>query len=97
MPKRVSMKGRGLEAAYGAFEAAPVRRRASTEAYLQPGTPEQQQNDPALLKATFYLDRDTIELLESLWLDERRRGHRGRSKSALVRVAIRLLAEREGS
>src|SRR2546428_7635570 len=98
MPKRVSMKGRGLEAVYGAFEAAPVRRPASTEAYLQPGTPEQQQNDPALLKATFYLDRDTIELLESLWLDERRRGQRGRrSKSALVRVAIRLLAEREGS
>ena len=40
MPKRVSMKGRGLEAVYGAFEAAPVRRRASTEAYLQPGTPD---------------------------------------------------------
>jgi hypothetical protein len=97
MPKRVSMKGRGLEAVYGAFDAAPVRRSASIDAYVQPGSPEQQQDDPALLKATFYLDRDTIQLLESLWLNERRGGRRGRSKSALVRLAIRLLAEREGS
>jgi hypothetical protein len=97
MPKRVSMKGHGLEAVYGAYKATPVRRSASIEAYPQPGPPEQQHDDPALLKATFYLDRDTIEILESLWLDERRRGRRGRSKSALVRLAIRLLAEREQS
>ncbi|SRR6266542_5038572 len=97
MPKRVSMKGRGLEAVYGAYDATPVRRSASIAAYPHPGSPEQQRNDRALLKATFYLDRDTIEMLESLWLDERRRGRRGRSKSALVRLAIRLLAEREQS
>ena len=97
MAKRVSMKGRGLEAVYGAFDAAPVRRPAGIDTYPQPGPPEQQHDDPALFKATFYLDRDTIELLEHLWLDERRSGRRGRSKSALVRVAIRLLAEREGS
>jgi hypothetical protein len=94
MPKRVSMKGRGLEAVYGAFDPAPVRRPASIDAYVQPGSPEQQQEDPALLKATFYLDHDTIDLLENLWLAERRRGRRGRSKSALVRAAIHLLAER---
>ena len=97
MPKRVSMKGRGLEAVYGAYEAAPVHRSAGVDAYDPPGSPEQQPHDEVLLKATFYLDRDTIDLLESLWLADRRRGRRGRSKSALVRLAIRLLAEREGS
>ena len=97
MPKSVSMKGRGLEAVYGAYEAAPVHPSAGIDAYPQPGSPEQQPDDQALLKATFYLDRDTIDLLESLWLADRRRGRRGRSKSALVRLAIRLLAEREGS
>ena len=91
------MKGRGLEAVYGAYEAAPVHPSAGIDAYPQPGSPEQQPDDQALLKATFYLDRDTIDLLESLWLADRRRGRRGRSKSALVRLAIRLLAEREGS
>src|SRR5438132_9482639 len=74
MPKRVSMKGRGLEAVYGAFDPAPVRRPASIDAYVQPVSPEQQEEDPALLKATFYLDHDTIDLLENLWLAERRRG-----------------------
>jgi len=97
MPKSVSMKGRGLEAVYGAYEAAPVHPSAGIDAYPQPGSPEQQPDDQALLKATFYLDRDTIDLLESLWLAERRRGRRGRSKSALVRLAIRLLGERKGS
>jgi len=97
MPKRVSMKGRGLEAVYGAYEAKPVHPSAGIDAYPQPGSPKQQPDEQALLKATFYLDRDTIELLESLWLNERRGGRRGRSKSALVRLAIRLLAEREGS
>ena len=33
MPKRVSMKGRGPEAVYGAYEAAPVRRNAGVDAY----------------------------------------------------------------
>jgi len=89
------MKGRGLEAVYGAYEAAPVHRSAGVDAYPQPSSPEQQPDDQALLKATFYLDRDTIDVLENLWLTERRRGRRGRSKSALVRLAIRLLAERE--
>jgi|SRR5438876_12450335 len=97
MPKRVSMKGRGLEAVYGAYEAAPIHRSASVDAHDPPGSPAQQPDDEVLLKATFYLDRDTIDLLESLWLADRRRGRRGRSKSALVRLAIRLLAEREGS
>jgi len=97
MPKRVSMKGRGLEAVYGAYEAAPVHPSAGIDAYPQPGSPEQQPDDQVLLKATFYLDRDTLDLLESLWLAERRRGRRGRSKSALVRLAIRLLGERKGS
>ena len=97
MPKRVSMKGRGLEAIYGAYEAAPVRRSAGLDAYHPPGSPDQQPDDQALIKATFYLDRDTIDLLESLWLADRRRGRGGRSKSALVRLAIRLLAERERS
>jgi|SRR5438105_5497375 len=95
MPKRVSMKGRGLEAVYGAYEATPVHRSAGVDAYGQPGSPEQQPDGQGLLKATFYLDRDTIDLLERLWLAERKRGRRGRSKSALVRVAIRLLDERE--
>jgi hypothetical protein len=51
--------------------------------YLQPGSPEQQHNDPALLKgATFFvLESPFDEMLEGLWLDERRRGRRGRSKS----------------
>src|SRR2546427_7744104 len=97
MPKRVSMKGRGLEAVYGAYEAAPVHPSAGIDDYPQPGSPEQQPDDQALLKATFYLDRDTIDLLESLWLAERRRGRRGRSKSALGRLAIRLRGERHGS
>ena len=96
MAKRVSMKGRGLEAVYGAFDEAPVRRPAGIDAYPQPGSREQQQSEPSILKATFYLDEDTIALLENLWLAERRRGRRGRSKSALVRAAIHLLAEREG-
>ena len=84
MPKRVSMKGRGLEAVYGAYEAAPVHLSAGVDAHPQPGSPEQQSGDQALVKATFYLDRDTMELLESLWLNERRSGRRGRTKSALV-------------
>ena len=45
------MKGRGLEAVYGAYEAAPVRRAAGVDAYPQPGSPEQQPDDQALLKA----------------------------------------------
>ena len=95
MPKRVSMKGRGLEAVYGAYEGAPVRRSAGVDAYPKPGSPEQQPDNQPLLKATFYLDRDTIDLLERLWLAERKRGRQGRSKSALVRLAIRLMDERE--
>jgi len=93
MPKRASMKGRGLEAVYGDYEAAPVRRTAGATTSQQGGLPAGDQSDRALLKATFYLDRESIELLERLWLDQRRRGRRGPSKSALVRLAIRLLAE----
>ena len=73
MPKRVSMKGRGLEAVYGAYEAAPIHRSASVDAHDPPGSPAQQPDDEVLLKATFYLDRDTIDLLERLWLADRRR------------------------
>ncbi len=92
MAKRVSMKGRGLEAVYGDYRAAPVRRTTGVDVYGQSGAPAK-QTDQSLLKATFYLDRETIDLLERLWLDQRRRGRRGSSKSALVRMAIRLLAE----
>jgi hypothetical protein len=93
MAKRVSMKGRGLEAVYGDYKTTPVRRTTGVDVYRQGGA---QANEPdhSLLKATFYLDRETIELLERLWLDQRKSGRRGSSKSALVRMAIRLLAER---
>ncbi len=94
MAKRVSMKGRGLEAVYGDYRAAPVRRLTGVDVYGQGGTPANEA-DHSLLKATFYLDRETIELLEKLWLDQRRSGRRGSSKSALVRMAIRLLADRD--
>src|SRR2546425_4892742 len=92
MAKRVSMKGRGLEAVYGDYRtSAPVHRAAGADVYGQGGAPAKEA-DSSLLKATFYLDRETIELLERLWLDQRRSGRRGSSKSALVRMAIRLLA-----
>ena len=87
------MKGRGLEAVYGDYEASPVRRTTGVEVHQQGVTPAEGKDDRALLKATFYLDRETIELLERLWLEQRRSGRRGLSKSALVRLAIRLLAE----
>ena len=73
MAKRVSMKGRGLEAVYGEFRTAPVRRTAGVDVYGQGGAPAKEA-DSSLLKATFYLDRETIELLERLWLDQRRSG-----------------------
>ncbi len=55
MPKRVSMKGRGLEAVYGAYEAAPIHRSASVDAYDPPGSPAQQPDDEVLLKQPFIL------------------------------------------
>ena len=95
MAKRVSMKGRGLEAVYGDYRAAPVGRTTGGDPYRQAGAPAVDEGEErGLVKATFYLDRETIEVLERLWLDERKRGRGGRSKSALVRMAIRLLAER---
>ena|SRR5438876_6776263 len=82
MAKRVSMKGRGLEAVYGDYRtSAPVHRAAGADVYGQGGAPAKEA-DSSLLKATFYLDRETIELLERLWLDQRRSGRRGSSKSA---------------
>src|SRR5438128_1320181 len=49
MAKRVSMKGRGLEAVYGEFRTAPVRRTAGVDVYGQGGAPAKEA-DSSLLK-----------------------------------------------
>ena len=91
MPKRVSIKGRELEAFFGPGQTEPVDQQGSTTAQ-QPTGEEASPTPHALIKATFYLDQRSIDTLDELWLRLRKKGRKSPSKSELIRSAIRLLA-----
>jgi hypothetical protein len=73
--------GRGFQAVIGsAPEEKNTRHTEDQSAGPQPNK---------LVKATFLLDPESLDILDRIWL--RQRKTEGLSKSALVRQAIRLL------
>lgn len=73
--------GRGFQAVIGsAPDEKNTRRMEDQSAGPQPNK---------LVKATFLLDPESMDILDHIWLRQRKTD--GLSKSALVREAIRLL------
>jgi hypothetical protein len=75
------------------YTSTTVQHPTDTPAHQQDSTPAQQPTSkPKLPKATFYLDRETIERLEKAWMKLRGMAPletRGQlSKSAIVEAAI---------
>lgn len=73
--------GRGFQAVIG---GAPERKNTR---HTEDQSAGPQSNE--LTKATFLLDPESLDILDRIWL--RQRKTEGLSKSALVRQAIRLL------
>jgi hypothetical protein len=98
VPKRTPITPRGADAF---FSDDPIKQPEaqpdSLPVHQQASTPVEQPRQapitdaPEMVKATFYLDRDSAELLDEYWLGQRKHG--GLSKSELVRKAIRLLVQ----
>ncbi len=73
--------GRGFEAVVGgAPEEKNTRHTEDQSAGPKPNK---------LIKATYLLDAESLDILDRIWLRQRKK--EGLSKSALVRQAIRLL------
>ena len=73
--------GRGFEAVVGGTpEEKNTRHTEDQSAGPKPNK---------LIKATYLLDPESVDILDRIWLRQRKRA--GLSKSALVRQAIRLL------
>ncbi len=87
--------GRGLAAIFEETEPTVAKPpKLATGASEQRATAVvEERHKPTLKRAGFWLDEVTLELLEALWIKQRRRAGGGPSKSDLVRQAIRLLAQ----
>lgn len=83
MAKRHSIKGMGADIFLGRDAGKPEQGRDGTPSQQRNSVPSQQNT----IKATFYLPKSTVDSIENLWLDERRK----RKKLTKSQVVMELL------
>jgi hypothetical protein len=97
MPKRASLKGRGVDVFFEGMEATAAENQGSDPSQQNSKAVSQHSSTVAeqLVKVTFYLTPDHSLKLDQIRLARKSRGEKV-DRSGLVREAIELLASKEG-